>query len=321
MKTLLFDLQPFEKPLFEELAKNLHLSFSSHRLTEETAPLAAGYDAVSLFVNDRANREVLSKLKEAGVKLLALRSAGYNHVNLAAAQEFGIRVVRVPAYSPHAVAEHAVALLLALNRKIVRAASRVRDLNFSLDGLMGFDLHGKTVGVIGVGKIGQVFAQIMKGFGCEVLLCDKAPGHSNSSLDEVFQKSDIISLHLPLTPESLHLINEASLKKMKKGVMLINTGRGGLIDTKALIAGLKTGKVGAAGLDVYEEEEAIFFQDLSSSVLQDDTLARLMTFPNVLITAHQAFLTKEAVEKIVSTTGQNLQEFYLGKTLTNEIKL
>ncbi|MGZ3685181.1 MAG: NAD(P)-dependent oxidoreductase, partial [Bdellovibrionota bacterium] len=244
------------------------------------------------------------------------------------AARLGIKVTRVPAYSPYAVAEHAVALMLALDRKLCRAVGRVRDLNFSLDGLVGFDLHGKTVGIIGGGRIGGVLARIMKGFGCKVLLHDmlanpelEALGASYVSLGELLERSDIVSLHLPLTASSHHMIGAAAIEQMKPGVMLINTSRGGLIDASALIAGLKSGRIGAAGLDVYEEEENVFFQDLSATVLQDDVLARLMTFPNVLITAHQAFLTQEALHNIVETTLASLNEFERKIPLTNEVRI
>ncbi len=330
MKVAVFDVHSFERPLFMELnsTHGHELQLFDFRLTEDTAHLVGACPVVCVFTHDKLNVKVLEILRNGGVKLLALRSAGFNHVDLLAAKEFGIQVVRVPAYSPYSVAEHAVALILALDRKICRAVSRVHDLNFSLDGLVGFDLHGKTVGVVGVGRIGSVFSRIMTGFGCEVLAYDIYPdpdftaktGAKYASLEELFHRSDIISLHLPLTRDSHHLINESALGKMKPGVMLINTGRGGLIDTKALISALKSGKVGMAGLDVYEEEENIFSQDLSATVLQDDVLARLMTFPNVLITAHQAFLTQEALRNIVDTTLKNIDEFSRKLTLTNEVK-
>jgi len=330
MKIAVFDAHKFERPIFDELNERFHqeLTFFEPRLTEETAALAKGFNAVCSFANDRVNAQVIRQLKEAGIKLIALRSAGFNHVDLPAAKELGIKVVRVPAYSPYAVAEHAVALILALNRKICRASSRVHELNFSLDGLVGFDLHGKTVGVVGTGRIGSVMVKILTGFGCQVLAFDQTKnpdveermGVTYTDLDEIYRRSDIISLHVPLTKSTRHLVDEKAFSKMKKGAMLINTGRGALIDTKALIGALKTGQVGAAGLDVYEEEENIFFQDLSEKVLQDDVLARLMTFPNVLITAHQAFLTREALHNIVETTLQNIQDFEKGLPLKNEVK-
>jgi D-lactate dehydrogenase len=289
--------------------------------------LAAGCQAVCSFVNDRVDAAALQTLHDVGVRFIALRCAGFNHVDLAAAHALGIRIARVPEYSPYAVAEHAVALILSLNRKIPKAHARVREGNFTLDGLEGFDLHGKTVAVIGTGRIGQVLAQIMRGFGCEVLLVDLYPneafardtGCTYVSLDEAYRRADIISLHVPLTPDTLHVIDPGAIARMKPGVMLINTGRGGLIDTKALIGGLKSGRIGAAGLDVYEEEAGIFFCDLSDAVIQDDLLARLMTFPNVLITAHQAFLTREALHNIAETTLANLTAFASGAAMANEV--
>jgi len=330
MKVAIFDIHKFERPLFEALNKSFqhNLVFFELRLTSETAYLAKDFPAVCSFVNDKINAKTLNILKENGCQLLALRTAGFNHVDLQAAKKEGIRVVRVPVYSPYAVAEHAIALLLALNRKLCRASARVHELNFSLDGLVGYDLHGKVAGIVGTGRIGSVTAKILSGFGCEVLAFDKnentelkKQGIRYVTLEELFLRSDIISLHVPLNSETLYLINVDTIAKMRRGGTLINTGRGGLIDTKALISALKTGKVGAAGLDVYEEEENVFFQDLSDTILQDDVLARLMTFPNVLITAHQAFLTKEALHNIVETTLQNIKEFEQGSSLSNEINL
>jgi D-lactate dehydrogenase len=329
MKTAVFDIHKFEQPYFAELNQKFRheLTFYDLRLGENTVHLAAGFPAVCVFAHDTVDAPVLRRLREGGTRFLALRSAGFNHVDLAEAARLGIKAARVPAYSPYAVAEHAVALVLALDRKVCRAAARVRELNFSLDGLVGFDLHGKTVGVVGVGKIGSVFARIMIGFGCRVRLFDLTPhpelealGAAYGSLEELLREADIISLHLPLNPGSHHLIGSEAINKMKKGVVLINTGRGALVDTKALVAGLKSGQIGAAGLDVYEEEENVFFADFSSSVLQDDVLARLMTFPNVLITAHQAFLTKEALRNIVETTLENLEEYERGGPLTNGVR-
>ena len=330
MRVAVFDTHRFEKELFKQInPKFKHdLVYFETRLTEETAALANGATVVCAFANDRLNANVLSSLHREGIKLVALRSAGFNHVDLPTAARLGIKVVRVPAYSPHAVAEHAIALILTLNRKIHRAYLRVREGNFSLDGLVGFDLYKKAVGIIGTGRIGTVMAKILNGFGCEVLACDPILnselidkyGVKYVELDELYRRSDIISLHVPLTPATLRLIDDNALSKMKPGVMLINTGRGKLIDTKALIASLKTGHIGAAGLDVYEEEESIFFQDLSEIVLQDDILARLLTFPNVVITAHQAFLTQEALSNIIETTLQNIQDFEQNIPLINEVK-
>lgn len=329
MKVAFFDTHRFERPVFErELALSSQpkhqFTFLEVRLSVETAVVAAGSRCVCIFVNDRVDQGVARILADGGTELIALRSAGFNHVDLAACAACNIKVVRVPAYSPHAVAEHAVCLLLALNRKIHRAYQRVRDLNFSLEGLVGFDLYGKTVGVIGTGRIGSVFAEIMRGFQCTVLANDlvessdlKGCGVRYVSLEELYKSSDVISLHLPLTKESHHMIDAAALTKMKRGVVLINTSRGGLIDTKALIEALKTEHVGGAGLDVYEEEEGVFFFDHSSKPLQDDVLARLLTFPNVLITAHQAFLTREALTAIAQTTIANITAFENGDELKN----
>ncbi|MFZ5469102.1 MAG: 2-hydroxyacid dehydrogenase, partial [Myxococcota bacterium] len=307
MRLALFDTHRFEREAFAQANARFghELHFFEARLDARTAPLAAGFPAVCAFVNDRCDQPTLEALSRGGTKLLALRSAGFNHVDLHVAERLGMQVARVPEYSPHAVAEHAVALVLALNRKIHRAYARVREGNFSLDGLVGFDLHGKTVGVVGTGKIGSVAARIFRGFGCRVLAFDIAPRReldvSYVPLSELYAQSDIISLHVPLTPKTRHLVDASALAQMKAGVMLINTGRGALIDSRALIQALKAGHVGSAGLDVYEEEEGIFFRDLSGEVLQDDVLARLLTFPNVLITSHQAFLTREALQNIAAT--------------------
>ncbi len=302
-----------------------HRSFLSLGNADETH----GAKAVCIFVNDRADREVLAKLRDNGVELLALRCAGFNNVDLAAAKEFGIRVVRVPAYSPHAIAEHVMALILTLNRKTHRAYTRTRDGNFALHGLMGFDLFGKTAGVVGTGKIARVLIGILKGFGINVIAYDvfedkayeKEAGIRYVTLDELYTESDIISLNCPLTKDNLHLINAKAIEKMKEGVMIINTGRGPLIDTEALVDGLKSGKIGAAGLDVYEEESQYFYQDKSDNIIKDDKLGRLLSFNNVLLTSHQAFFTKEAMHNIVETTFNNAQDFFAGKDLVNEVKL
>lgn len=304
------------------------LAFFEARLLRQTAPLAAQYPAVCSFVNDRLDAETLEILHRIGVRLIALRSAGYNHVDLTAAERLGLPVVRVPEYSPHAVAEHAVCLLLALVRKVHRAWARVREWNFVLDGLVGFDLHGKTVGVVGTGRIGASVARILAGFGCRVLAHDAAPnaeleattGTRYVPLAELFHDAHVVTLHVPLTPATYHLIDGDALRKMRRGVILINTGRGGLIDSRALIEALKTGHVGAAGLDVYEEEEGVFFTDLSNRVLEDDILARLLTFPNVLVTAHQAFLTREALERIAETTLANVRAFERGEPLAHRVR-
>lgn len=330
MRIAIFDTHRFERRYFEAANKRYthELTFIDVKLNETTACLAAGFPVVCSFVNDRLNANVLEALQASGVKLIALRSAGFNHVDLLAAQRLGLKVVRVPEYSPYAVAEHAVALILSLNRKIHRAYSRVREGNFTLDGLVGFDLHGKTVGIVGTGRIGAVMARIMNGFGCRLLAYDCFPDIALAktlnlryvALPELLHESDIISLHVPLTPDTRHMIDENAFGQMKKGVMLINTGRGGLVETRALIAALKSGHIGYAGLDVYEEEEKIFFEDLSEQIIQDDLMARLLTFPNVLVTSHQAFLTEEALTKIAETTLRNVSDFATGQPLINEVK-
>lgn len=286
------------------------------RLDATTAPLADGAEAVCVFVNDTADKETLRVLAESGVKMVALRSAGFNNVDLHAAREYGLTVARVPAYSPYAVAEHTVALILALNRRLYRAYNRVREGNFALDGLLGFDVHGKTVGVIGTGKIGEIFARIISGFGVTLLGYDRFPrdelrelGMEYVGLEELYRRSDIVSLHCPLNHETYHLINDYAINSLKRGAMVVNTSRGPLIDSTAVIDGLKEGKIGSVALDVYEEEADLFFEDLSDQVIQDDTFVRLLTFPNVLITAHQAFFTAEAVTNISDTTFENLAEF------------
>jgi D-lactate dehydrogenase len=291
------------------------------RLSADTAVAANGTRAVCIFVNDHADRAALEVLKSLGVKHIALRCAGYNNVDIAAARELNISVTRVPAYSPYAVAEHAVALLLALNRKIFRANNRVHDLNFSLTGLVGFDLHGKTAGIIGTGKIGRVVAEILCGFGMKVLAYDPFPapdwaakvGVEYTDPKTLARESAVITLHVPLTPETHHVVNRETIQLTKPGTIIVNVSRGALIDTKALIEALKSGHVGGVALDVYEEEEGVFFEDLSGQMLQDDDLARLLTFPNVLITAHQAFLTREALAEIAQVTVENLRAFSQGK--------
>lgn len=330
MKIRFFNAHRYERDAFEQA--NIHfrhdIQYIEPRLTEQTASLAAGAEVVCSFVSDKLDEAALSELRKAGVQLIALRCAGYNHVDLDAASRLGLPVVRVPEYSPYAVAEHGVALILSLDRKIHRSYTRVREGNFSLDGLVGFDLHDKTIGIIGTGKIGSIFARIMKGFGCRLLGHDAYPSETLAHelgleyvpLEELYAEADVVSLNVPLTPSTRHIIDAESLGRMKRGVMLINTGRGALIDTRALIAALKTGHVGAAGLDVYEEEEGIFFADLSGEVIQDDVLARLLTFPNVIITAHQGFLTKEALANIAATTLENVAVFERGEPLQNEVR-
>ncbi|HCU24139.1 MAG TPA: hydroxyacid dehydrogenase [Deltaproteobacteria bacterium] len=330
MRIAVFDAHRYDREMLSSVNREFgyELVFLEPRLTRETVILAQGFPAICVFVNDHVDGEILQTLARGGTRLIALRCAGFNNVDLLAAERLSIKVVRVPAYSPHGVAEHALALVLSLNRKIHRAYLRVREGNFTQEGLMGFDLFGKTVGILGTGKIGSVAAGIFLGLGCKVLAYDQIPnqalakqaGVSYVNLEKLFSSSDIISLHLPLTPETHHLIDEKAIRQMKPGVMLINTGRGALIDSRALIHGLKSGKIGAAGLDVYEEEENIFFQDLSDKVLQDDVLARLLTFPNVLITAHQGYLTREALTKIARTTLENIRAFEEGKPLVNEVR-
>jgi len=330
VKVAVFDTHRYDRETLEAAnqGRGHALTFFEPRLTRETAALAGGFDVVCSFVNDELDAEALAALRRAGVGLVALRSAGYNHVDLAAAARLGMRVARVPSYSPHAVAEHAAALVLSLNRRIHRAYARVREGNFSLEGLVGFDLRGKTVGLIGTGQIGAVAARIFHGFGCRVLAFDARPdarlagelGVQYVPLEEVYRESDILSLHVPLTPETHHLVDAPALARMKRGVMLVNTGRGALIDSQALIDALKTGQVGSAGLDVYEEEEGVFFRDLSNEVLADDVLARLLTFPNVLITSHQGFLTREALAAIAATTLDSIDAYARGEPLRNEVR-
>ena len=329
MNVAFFSTHLFEKEFFtaNSASRNHEIMFFEMSLNQQSALLAKGFECVCCFVDDQLDEKTIKTLKEVGVRFIALRSAGFNNVDLEAADKFGILVARVPAYSPHAVAEYVVGLLLSLNRKIHKAYARVRDLNFSLDGLIGFDLVGKTVGVIGTGHIGAIFANIMNGFGCHVIAYDPKPNRNLSdkktvtyvSLEELYKRSDIISLHLPLVPETKHIINSIALSQMKPGLILLNAGRGALIDTVALIEALKSGHLGGAGLDVYEEEERLFFKDLSNQVLKDDIFARLLTFPNVLVTAHQAFLTQEALTEIAATTFKNISDFESGIKSTNQV--
>ena len=324
MKVAFFDTKPYDMQSFEKAAEGIELKFKffEAKLNEDTAELAAGCQAVCVFVNDTVNAAVIDKLYSLGIRLIALRSAGYNNVDLTAA--FGkIHVVHVPAYSPYAVAEHAMALLLTSIRRIHKAYIRTRDFNFSLSGLTGFDLHGKTVGVIGTGKIGRIFIDICNGFGMNVLAYDKYPAEGVKaeyvSLDELFEKSDIISLHCPLTDETRHMIGGEAIAKMKKGVVIVNTSRGALVDAEALLEGIKARKVGAACLDVYEEEGNVFFNDYSGHIVSDDLLARLISMPNVIVTSHQAFLTEEALQNIAKTTIDNLLAFESGDQIPNEL--
>ncbi|MBV8627116.1 MAG: 2-hydroxyacid dehydrogenase [Paraburkholderia sp.] len=322
MRMILFSSRQYDSDTFSEAnaAFGYELHFQESHLDAETAVLAQGYEVVCPFVNDTVDATVLEHLRDGGTRLIALRSAGFNHVDLAAAAQLGLAVVRVPAYSPHAVAEHAVGLILALNRRLPRAVARTREGDFSLHGLLGFDLHGKTVGVIGTGVIGRVFGCIMAGFGMQVLAYDPgtpaadllALGARYVPLDTLLAESDIVSLHCPLLPSTHHLIDEQALARMKRGAMLINTGRGGLVESNALVGALKSRQLGHLGLDVYEEEGGLFFEDHSNLPLQDDVLARLLMFPNVIVTAHQAFFTREAMTEIAQTTLDNVKAWHAG---------
>jgi D-lactate dehydrogenase len=319
------------KQIFEEQNNNRFVfKFFKPRLNIDTVSLSSGFKVICAFVNDKINAKVVNELNQRGVELIALRCAGYNNVDIESCKKYGINVVRVPAYSPYAVAEHTIALIMALNRHIHKANNRIREGNFSLGGLVGFDMYRKTVGIIGTGKIGKCIINILIGFGCKILAYDKYPDSNIAKmksvqyvdLDKLFRNCDIISLHLPLVPETYHMINKDSIAKMKKGVMLINTSRGGLVNTQDLIENLKNGKIGYAGLDVYEEESEYFFEDYSTTIISDDILARLTTFNNVMVTSHMAFLTKEALENIVKTTLDNIIEYEKGKRgsqLTNTI--
>ncbi|MBA4852321.1 2-hydroxyacid dehydrogenase [Emticicia sp. BO119] len=327
MKITFFSTKPYDRESFEKHNQTHQISFYEVALNEQSVRLAEGAEVVCVFVNDNLNTQVIGSLQKSGVQLIALRCAGFNNVDLIAARNANIKIVRVPAYSPYAVAEHALALIMTLNRKTHKAYNRVREGNFSLEKLTGFDLYHKTVGVVGTGKIGGVFANIMMGLGCKVLAYDVYPdehlttnGVNYMSFEELLVQSDILSLHCPLTENTRHLINAEALAKVKKGVMLINTSRGALIDTQAVIEALKNKTLGYLGIDVYEQEENIFFNDLSEQILQDDTLARLMTFPNVLITSHQGFLTEEALTQIAITTLKNISDFADKIMLINEVK-
>lgn len=330
MKIAFFDTKNYDKELFEKYNESYgyELKYFENKLNEETAPLAKGYDVVCVFVNDDVNSKTIDILIENGIKLIALRCAGYNNVDISYANG-KIPVVRVPEYSPYAVAEHACALLLALNRKLYKSYQRTKKYNFSLDGLLGFDINGKTVGVIGTGKIGKIFIKIMKGFGANVIAYDVYPdnnyanemGYSYVTLEELCKQSDIISLHCPLTKETEHMINKETISLMKNGVYIINTSRGKLINTNDLIQMLQTGKIGGLGLDVYEEEEDYFLNDLSNSYMRDEELSLLLTMPNVLITSHQAFFTSEALDKITKDTLQNIKDIFETNECKNEIKI
>ncbi len=322
MKIAFFNAKPYDKQFFTKANAlyNHDITFFEAHLNRDTCQLSIGFDAVCVFVNDCLDKEVLTLLARNGIKLIALRCAGFNNVDLQAATELNLVVVRVPAYAPHGVAEHAIALMLSLDRKINKASNRIHDGNFSLDGLLGFEIYRRTVGIIGTGKIGTIVARIMNGFGAEILAYDPyqnndclALGVKYVSLEELYKSSDIITLHIPLTKETHHLINEKAIALMKQDVMLINTSRGGLIDTPSVIEGLKSGRIGFLGLDVYEEESDMFFEDLSGQIIQDDVFARLLTFSNVLITGHQAFFTREALANIADITLNNISAFEEGQ--------
>lgn len=330
LKVTFFSTKAYDRRTFD--AANLEfghdLNFFEERLRPETVSLANGAQAICVFVNDDLSSSVLESLHERGVRLVALRCAGFNNVDLARADALGMTVARVPAYSPYAVAEHAVGLILTLNRRFHRAFNRVREGNFALDGLLGFDLRARCVGVVGTGKIGRAFCQILSGFGCRILAHDPYPDPELSELgveyverDALLAEADVVALHLPLTPESYHMIDGTAIERMKPGVMLINTSRGALIDTPAVIAGLKSGKIGALGLDVYEEEADLFFEDLSDTVIHDDVFARLLTFPNVVITGHQGFFTREALHEIAITTLSNVSAFEKGEGTLHRVSL
>ena len=325
MKIAFFDAKSYDKPSFEKYGKENGIAFKyfETKLNEDTAELTHGFDGVCAFVNDTVNAAVIDRLADNGIRLVALRCAGFNNVDLRHARERGVHVLRVPAYSPYAVAEHAMAMLLTSIRRIHKAYIRTKDFNFSLNGLTGFDLHGKTVGVIGTGKIGRVFIDICRGFGMRVIAYDKYPAENSDicyvSPERLFAESDIISLHCPLTDETYHIINAETIAMMKKGVALINTSRGALIDADALLEGIKSRKVGAACLDVYEEESDLFFEDFSGHIVEDDTLARLISMPNVIVTSHQAFLTEEALDNIAETTVRNIKTFAATNACENEL--
>ena len=328
MKVSIFSTKSYDRQFFTaaNIQHQHELTFLEARLDRQTACLATNASAVCVFVNDEVDINTLKFLAKSGVNLIALRCAGYNNIDIQAAKALGMKTVRVPAYSPYAVAEHAVGLILTLNRKLHRAYNRVREGNFSLEGLLGFDLHGRTIGIIGTGKIGRVVAKIMTGFGCKVLAydlhhhpdCEKI-GVEYVDLLRLFARSDIVTLHCPLTPETYHLVDEQAIAQMKPHVMLINTGRGALIDTKAIVIALKSGQIGSLGLDVYEQESELFFEDLSDQIIQDDTFSRLMTFPNVIVTGHQAFFTEDAMRSIAEVTLSNITQVEQGRVCENEI--
>ena len=323
-KIAFFDTKPYDRTYFDKYGKNYEITYFEEKLNHHTAKITEGFDGVCAFVNSNINKMAVERMHERGVKILAMRCAGFSNVDIAAAAG-KLAVVRVPAYSPHAVAEHALALLLALNRRIYRAYIRTRDFNFNINGLTGIDLYGKTAGIIGTGKIGRTFIDLCKGLGMKVIAYDPYPAEGGGieyvPLDTLFRESDVISLHCPLTESSHHIIDRDALGKMKDGAFLLNTSRGALVDSEALLEVLTAGKLRGAALDVYEEEANLFYEDMSDKIIKDDTLALLVSRPNVLITSHQAFLTEEALDNIASVTIQNFDEFFAGKPLTNEIKL
>ncbi|MFO7874921.1 MAG: 2-hydroxyacid dehydrogenase [Bacteroidales bacterium] len=321
-----FSTKPHDRQFFENQSGNHQFEFFETRLKSNTVQLAKGFDGVCVFVNDRVNADVLKSLSEINVRLVALRCAGFNNVDLEAAEKYQVRVMRVPAYSPEAVAEHAIALIMTMARKTHKAYVRVREGNFSLERLTGFNINGKTIGVIGTGKIGQAFIRIVHGFGAKVIAYDKYPNDEMKKLgvnyldfEDVLSQSDILSLHCPLTPETHHLINADTLKTMKQGAMLVNTSRGKLVDTASVIESLKEDHLGSLAIDVYEQEEKLFFRDLSELIIRDDQIARLMLFPNVLITSHQGFFTKESLEEITRITLQNIEDYEAGRESENEV--
>ena len=323
-KIAFFDTKPYDRTYFDKYGKDYEITYFEEKLNHHTAKITEGFDGVCAFVNSNINKMAIERMHERGVKILAMRCAGFSNVDIAAAAG-KLAVVRVPAYSPHAVAEHALALLLALNRRIYRAYILTRDFNFNINGLTGIDLYGKTAGIIGTGKIGRTFIDLCRGLGMKVIAYDPYPAEGSGidyvPLDTLFRESDVISLHCPLTESSYHIIDREALDKMKPGAFLLNTSRGALVDSEALLEVLTAGKLRGAALDVYEEEANLFYEDMSDKIIKDDTLALLVSRPNVLITSHQAFLTEEALDNIASVTIQNFDEFFAGKPLTNEIKL
>jgi len=322
-KVAFFDTKQYDREWFDKLDKSFEIKYFEEKLNPENADLAAGCDGAVAFVNDTINSKTIKILAENGVKVLAMRCSGYNNINFKAAYENGLKVLRVPVYSPYAVAEHTMALLLTLNRKIHKAYNRTRDFNFSLNSLTGFDLHGKTIGVIGTGQIGRIFIKICQGFGMRVLAYDPYkidnPDFEYADLDTIYRESDAVSLHCPLTEDNHHLLNSEAFGKMRSSVYIINTSRGGLIDSEALLEALKSRKIAGAGLDVYEEEASLFFEDRSDTIIRDDVLARLVSLPNVILTSHQAFLTHEALKNIAEITVGNLEDYFAGKELKNQV--